>query len=153
MKKVKILFIAILISLTSLGFLSENNFGTGFLFQSDEPSITQIEIRNMVYEDLILPMLVCYSEANPDAMMMKCAPYMDLTFTNHLGMRVEPETKFYKNRDILCNVLLNDCGEVSPVCSVKINYANDSQIMVQESFFTGFIPLNAFLKDFCKKIK
>lgn len=153
MKKAKILFFSILISLTGLGFLSENNFGAGFLFNSDEPTLTQTEVRNLVYADLIQPMMACYAEANPDVMMTKCAPYMQFEFRSHLGMPVKAKTKFYKTDDILGNVILNDCGAESHVCALKINYSKENKIVVQETFFKGFVSLKKYLDSFCNQIK
>lgn len=154
MKKAKYLFFTIIISLTTLSVLGENNFGAGFgfTFGDEEPKITQQEVRDEVNKQLIDHLTKCYVEAHPEIMMMKCAAYMKFQFSGHSADYLEPETKFNSNYDIQGEVIFDDCGRETHVASVMINFKKDDTVMVQESFFSEWVTAKAYVKEFCEKM-
>ena len=151
MKKVKILFFCILSSLTALSFFGENNFGLNFS-NNNEPTITQSQVHELVNKELIKPLMDAYIKANPDAMMMKCAPYMRFEFGRQFGIALDKKAKFYENQNIEGNIILDDCGQIKHVCALQINFSKKDKILVQESFFTGFVDAKSYVKSFCEKI-
>ncbi len=155
MKKAKYLFFTIIISLTTLSVLGENNFGAGFgfVFGDEEPKITQQEVRDEVRKELIDPLTKCYVEAHPEKMMMKCAAYMRFDFSGHSGRYLDKDTKFYSTSDIQGEVIFDDCGQETHVASVKVNFSKDEKVMVQESFFSEWETADDYVKEFCEKME
>ncbi|MFT5821630.1 MAG: hypothetical protein ACI8ZM_002884 [Crocinitomix sp.] len=155
MKKAKYLFFTVIISLTTLSVLGENNFGNGFgfTFGDEEPKITQQEVRDEVNLQLIEPLSKCYLDAHPEIMMMKCASYMMFEFSGHSARYLEEDTKFNSTYGIQGEVIFNDCGEESHVASVMLNFSKEDKVMVQESFFSEWITAEAYVKDFCGKME
>ncbi|NOQ70692.1 MAG: hypothetical protein GQ574_01750 [Crocinitomix sp.] len=155
MKKAKYLFFTIIISLTTLSVLGENNFGVGFgfSFEDAEPKITQKQVRDEVKVQLIDPLTKCYVAAHPEIMMMKCMAYMKFEFSGHSARFLEEDTKFNSTYGIQGEVIFDDCGNETHVASVMLNFSKDDKVMVQESFFSEFVTAEAFVKDFCEKME
>lgn len=155
MKKAKYLFFTIIISLTALSVLGENNFGSGFgfSFEDAEPKITQQEVFDEVNGQLIEPLTACYVAAHPEIRMMKCAAYMKFQFSGHSAKYLEEDTKFNSTYGIQGEVIFDDCGQEIHVATVMLNFSNDDKVMVQESFFSEFVTAQVFVKDFCEKME
>jgi hypothetical protein len=158
MKKAKYLFFTVIISLTTLSVLGENNFGSGFgsgfgfVFGDDEPKISQQDVRDEVNTQLIEPLTKCYVDAHPEAMMMKCAAYMKFEFSRNTGRYLQEDTKFYSTQDLHADVIFDDCGLETHVASVRVNFSKADKVMVQESFFSEWVTAETYLKGFCERM-
>jgi hypothetical protein len=154
MKKAKYLFFTIIISLTTLSVLGENNFGAGFgfSFQDAEPKITQQEVQDEVRIQLTDPLTKCYIAAHPGMRMMKCASYMKFEFSGHSARYLEPDTKFNSTYGIQGEVIFDNCGQETHVASVMLNFSKEDKVMVQESFFSEWVSAADYVTDFCAKM-
>lgn len=154
MKTAKYLFFGLIVCLTALSVLGKNNFSDGFgIFSFDEEKrVTQQEVRDLVYAELIKPLTECYVKEHPEVLMTKCPAQMHFDFDAVWGIPIENNATFSTTQVIKGKVVFDDCGQTSHVCSVQVVYEK-KDIRVQESFFTDWVLADEYVKTFCKKIK
>ena len=154
MKTGKYIFLGIITSLLTLSVLGKNNFSDGFgLFPfDDEPVVQKSEIRDMVRVQLSNPLMNCYVKAHPEVTMTKCPATMRFKFADRWGTRISDEHTFGINENVEGDLIFDDCGKTSHVCSVVVNYGQ-KEVKVQESFFTEWVPAKDYIESFCDKMK
>jgi len=151
MKKLKPIVLGMLVMVTTLSFISGNNFiSTGFGFQ-EEKMVSVKEFKEFINKDLITPIRTCFTEAYPHAFMSKCYSTIEFEFGDSQSALTD-ESLLYSSYSISGNVFFINCGQRQHVCGIKAIHAT-REIQIQESFLSEWTTKDAYLKSFCERVK
>ena len=150
MKKIKLLYVLIMIGFVFAGIAGMNNFKT--VSANNDPAffqdtLSQEESDKFIGEKVTGPVKECLG---PDFFATKC--YNDVHFNPNRNRWDIGEVKIYKDIDITGSIQVEQCGTVSHLCEVKFNYKEQS-VMARSSIFEEWKPMEQYMKGVCGKMK
>lgn len=154
MKRMKFAVITVCVLVLSLSVLAKNNFnanGIGWFGDSDK-EIKYEQFIEFVNTNLVNEIITCYTEAYPHAFMTKCYSEIYCEVSGFQRGEITADQKIWAESTYSGEVVFDDCGTRSYICSFRANY-KEKKIEVRESFFGEWQLLADYTKAFCKKTK
>lgn len=138
-KHFRIISLFTLLSMVTLAFASQNNFGFNFAnWGQMRKKMSKQEVLDKLNTNLIAPVKDALEVRDPHMFMTKC--YSSLEADIRGENIVDLQYDIYDDQTIIGNLVLEDCGDISTICKYKFDFTNDS-LTVRESFLAGWTQL------------